>query len=85
VLLLSYVILLRKPDGKETAMDEREALRLAQDIRRQAPHLLVKVNTVEAIGWKAWAVYIYARGSNKLLLVIENPSDWEEQKAPFLL
>lgn len=66
-------------------MDEREAQELAQDIRREAPHLIVKLDTVETIGWKAWAVYIYARGSNKLLLRIEKPSDWEVQKAPFLL
>lgn len=58
-------ILLRKPDGKEADMEEKQAQELAQDIRREAPHLLVKVDTVEEIGWKAWAVYIYARGSNR--------------------
>ena len=69
----------------DAVMDEREAQQLARRIRREAPHLIVKVDTVEAVAWKAWAVYIYAKGSDKPLLLIENPSDWEEQKAPFLL
>lgn len=69
----------------QTEMDEREAQELARNIRREAPHLVVVVGIVEAVGWKAWAVYVYERDSNKLLLQIEKPSDWEEQKAPFLL
>ena len=69
----------------ETGMDARQAQELAQDIRREAQHLIVKVDTVEDVGWKAWAVYIFERGSNKPLLIVENPSEWEDQKAPFLI
>lgn len=69
-----------------TDMDEKEARQLEKRIKREAPHLIVRVKPVIVVGKsKAWAVYINENGSNKLLLQIEKPSDWDDQKAPFLL
>lgn len=65
-------------------MDENQAQQLAKLIRREAPHLIVSVAQVEAVGWKAWAVYIDAKGFNEPL-PIENPTKWEIQKSAFLL
>ena len=65
-------------------MDEREAQELARRIQREAPHLIVKAAPDVSWGQKTWIVYVYAEGLNEPLQ-IENPEEWEVQKAPFLL
>lgn len=65
-------------------MDKSQAQQLAKHIQHEAPHLIIKVGPVEAIGWKAWAVYAYERESDDPLLQIENLSEWEAQKKHFL-
>jgi hypothetical protein len=65
-------------------MDENQAQQLAKLIKREAPHLSISLAPVEAVGWKAWAVYIDATGFNEPL-PIENPKEWEIQKSAFLL
>ena len=69
----------------ETDMNERQAQKLAQDIRHEAPHVIVKAVLVQEWGEKIWLVLLLEKNSNKLLLRIEKPSDWEEQKSAFLL
>ena len=68
-----------------TDMDENQARQLEKRIQYEAPHLNVKAAPVEAVGWKAWAVYVFEKGTDKLLLQIEHPEEWEMQKSPFLL